>query len=249
MRLTVVGCSGSFPGPDSAASCYLVEAGDARLVLDLGNGSLGPLQRYTALDQVDAVLLSHLHPDHCQDMCGFYVYRRFRPDGPLPPVPVYGPPGVADRMDAAYGPTGGPGLRGSFDFAEWSEGVRRIGPVTVTVARVAHPVPTFGMRLEYEGRVLTFSGDTGSCPALDELATDADVLLCEAAFHVGRDSVPDLHMNGRDAGECATRAGVGRLVLTHLPPWNDPDRTLAEAARAYEGPIELARPGLRVEVG
>jgi len=249
MRLTVVGCSGSFPGPDSAASCYLVEAGGARLVLDLGNGALGPLQRYTALDQVDAVLLSHLHPDHCQDLCGYYVYRRFRPDGPLPPIPVYGPPGVADRMAAAYGPTGGPGLWGAFDFAEWSEGARRIGPVTVTVARVAHPVPTFGMRLEYEGRVLTFSGDTGPCVALDELAADADVLLCEAAFHVGRDNVRDLHMNGGDAGECASRAGVRRLVLTHLPPWNDPDRTLAEAASAYGGPIELARPGLRVEVG
>jgi ribonuclease BN (tRNA processing enzyme) len=68
MRLTVVGCSGSMPGPDSAASCYLLEADGFQLVVDLGNGALGGLQRYTALSRIDAVALSHLHADHCLDL-------------------------------------------------------------------------------------------------------------------------------------------------------------------------------------
>ena len=91
MKPTVVGCSGSFPGPDSAASCYLVEAPyegrTFRLLLDLGSGALGPLQKYVELDQVDAVALSHLHPDHCLDLCGFYVVRKYHPSGALPRLP------------------------------------------------------------------------------------------------------------------------------------------------------------------
>ena len=83
MRLTVVGCSGSFPGPDSPASCYLVEQDGYRVVLDLGNGALGQLQRYVSLDDVDAVLISHLHVDHVIDLCSYYVARRYRPAGPL----------------------------------------------------------------------------------------------------------------------------------------------------------------------
>jgi ribonuclease BN (tRNA processing enzyme) len=93
MRLTVVGCSGSMPGPDSAASCYLLEADGFRLVVDLGNGALGGLQRYTALSRIDAVALSHLHADHCLDMCPLWVARKYADEGPLPSIPAYGPAG------------------------------------------------------------------------------------------------------------------------------------------------------------
>ncbi len=101
MRLTIVGCSGSFPGPDSPASCYLVEADDDsgrtwRVLLDLGNGSLGPLQRHVDLADLDALLISHLHPDHYMDACGLYVARRYHPAGAVgPALPVYGPTGIA----------------------------------------------------------------------------------------------------------------------------------------------------------
>src|SRR5579862_4913036 len=101
MDLTIVGCSGSFPGPDSPASCYLVEAEGFRLLVDLGNGALGPLQRYAGLDQIYAICLSHLHADHCLDMCAYQVFRTYRPEGPLPPIPVYGPAGAAPRLDRA----------------------------------------------------------------------------------------------------------------------------------------------------
>ena len=93
------------PAPTSPASCYLVQAeADGRtwnLLLDLGSGALGPLQRHLSPDDLDAVLLSHLHPDHCVDLCGLYVMRRYRPGGARPAdrLPVHGPAGTggADR--------------------------------------------------------------------------------------------------------------------------------------------------------
>ena len=107
MRLTVVGCSGSYPGPESAASCYLLEAEHDgrtwRIVLDLGNGALGQLHRYADPLAIDAVLVTHLHADHCLDLCGYYVLRKYHPSGPQPRIPVWGPEGTAERMARAYG--------------------------------------------------------------------------------------------------------------------------------------------------
>ena len=104
MRLTIVGCSGSYPGPESAASCYLLEEQHEgrtwRVLLDLGNGSLGQLHRYADPLEVDAVLVSHLHADHCLDLCGYYVMRKYHPTGPQPRIPVWGPDGTAERMAA-----------------------------------------------------------------------------------------------------------------------------------------------------
>lgn len=242
MKLTVVGCSGSFPGPSSPASCYLVEAEGFRVLLDLGNGSLGALQRHVPVYDIDAVLLSHLHADHCMDLCSYYVARRYWPSGPLPRIPVYGPAGANARMSRAYDIPPDPGMTDEFDFRDFPSGSFHLGPLRITTDLMAHPVEAYGMRIEHAGKVLTYSGDTGGCESLVRLAKDADLFLCEASFHEGRDDAPDLHLNGREAAEHAVRAGAGRLLLTHIPPWNDPERTLAEAA-PFDGPTELARPG------
>ena len=100
----------------------------------------------------------------------------------------------------------------------------------------------YGIRVEHGGRSLTYSGDTGVCDTLDELARDTDLFLCEAAFTHGKESIPDLHLNGREAGETATRAGARRLVLTHIPPWTDPQANLVDARAVFDGPVELAAP-------
>ncbi|QMU67921.1 MBL fold metallo-hydrolase [Streptacidiphilus sp. P02-A3a] len=243
MDLTVVGSSGSFPSADSPCSCYLVQADGFRLVIDLGNGALGALQRYCGLYDVDAVLLSHLHADHCVDMCAYYVARNYRVEGCPDPLPVYGPHGTAERLARAYGMDEHPGMKQVFDFNTLEDGVFQVGPFRITAARVAHPVEAFAFRLEHGGRTLVYSGDTGPCQELVDLAQGADLLLSEAAFTHGKEEIPDLHLNGRQAGEHAALAGVGRLVLTHIPPWTDPERNRADAAAVYPGPVELARPG------
>jgi ribonuclease BN (tRNA processing enzyme) len=243
MDLTVVGCSGSFPSADSPCSSYLVQADGFRLVVDLGNGALGALQRYCGLYEVDAVLLSHLHADHCVDMCAYYVARNYRVGGCPDPLPVHGPHGTAERLARAYDMDEHPGMKQVFDFITLEEGTFQVGPLSITAARVAHPVEAYAFRIEHNGRSLVYTGDTGPCDQLVDLARGADLLLSEAAFTHGKEDIPDLHLNGRQAGEHAARAGVGRLVLTHIPPWTDPEQNRADAAAAYDGPVELAHPG------
>ena len=243
MKLTVVGCSGSFAGPTSPASCYLVEAEGFRLVLDIGSGAVGALAQHTDIYGVDAMVLSHLHPDHCIDMCGYYVARKYRPEGSAPRIPVWGPADTPFRLAAAYGLPADPGMGEEFDFRSLApESSFEIGPFRAYVDRTVHPIEAFAIRLEHNGRVLTYSGDSGICDPLVRLAKDSDLFLCEASFVEGRDDAPEVHLTGREAAEHATRAGVGHLVLTHIPPWNDPAVTLAEAT-PFDGPVELARPG------
>jgi ribonuclease BN (tRNA processing enzyme) len=244
MRLTVVGCSGSFPGPDSPASCYLVEAPydgrTFRLVLDLGSGALGALQGHADLDTIDAVALSHLHPDHCMDLCGYYVERKYNPTGVRPRLPIYGPAGTSERMARAYDLPEPPGMNEQFEFITYPETSFPLGPFTVDVSLVDHPVPAFAVRISHEGRSLVYSGDTGPCSSLEELAKGCDLLLAEASFVETAANPPSMHMTGRQAGETAERAGARRLVLTHIPPWHDPVAVLAEATPCYAGPIVLA---------
>ncbi|MEZ0068426.1 ribonuclease BN (tRNA processing enzyme) [Streptacidiphilus sp. MAP12-20] len=248
MELTVVGSSGSFPSADSPCSCYLVEADGFRLVVDLGNGALGALQKYTGLYDVDAVLLSHLHADHCVDMCAYYVARNYRVEGCPDPVPVFGPAGTAERLARAYDMDEHPGMKEVFDFHTLREGSFELGPLTITAVRVAHPVEAYGFRIAHGGSSFVYTGDTGPCEQLVTLAEGTDLLLSEAAYTHGKEEYVDVHLNGRQAGELAARAGVGRLVLTHIPPWTDPQRNALDAAEAYDGPVELARPGALYEL-
>src|SRR6266571_2065081 len=140
MELTIVGCSGSFPGPDSASSSYLLTAEGFRLLVDLGNGALGALQRYASPGDIDAVLISHLHADHCLDMCSYQVFRTYHPSGELPRIPVYGPAGTADRLSRAAGGDSGQSMSERFDFVTLEPGKFDIGPIAVTAGQMNHPV-------------------------------------------------------------------------------------------------------------
>lgn len=250
MKLTVVGCSGSFPSADSACSSYLVEADGFRLLIDMGNGALGELQRHCGLYDLDAVVLSHLHADHCIDMCGYFVARYYRHDGgPAPVIPVYGPEGTERRLNIAYGDVPDEKCMSEvFDFRTLRPGAFRLGPFDITTDLVSHPVEAYGFRLGYQGRTLAYSGDTGPCAALDTLAEGADLFLCEASFVHGKEDIPDLHLNGRQAGETAARAGASRLVLTHIPPWTSPTANLRDAREVFPGPVELAKAGAVYEL-
>lgn len=249
MRLTVIGCSGSLPGPESPASCYLLEAAGFRLLLDLGSGALGPLQRVIGLHEIDAVLLSHLHPDHCLDLCGLYVARRYGPVSGGGPVPVHGPRGTAERLSAAYGLPEGRDLGGQLAVHEVAAGEWGLGPFRVTARRVDHPVEAYAYRLEHDGQVLAYSGDCAPCAGLDEVAAGADLALVEAAFVESPDNPPGLHHTGREAGELAARVGVRHLVVTHVPPWHDPDEAAAAARTAFAGRVDAARGGATYELG
>jgi ribonuclease BN (tRNA processing enzyme) len=246
VRLTVVGCSGSAPGPASAASCYLVEHDGFALLLDLGNGAFGSLLALADPARIDAVYLSHLHADHCLDIAPFIVWHRYSGRSPGKPVPLYAPTGAGRRLALAYDGDGSP-IDDVFDVLAVGAGSFRLGPFGVTTARTAHPVECYAVRLSAGGRTLVYTGDTGPCPDVVALATGADVLLSEAA-HPDRPGLPaDLHLTGREAGEHATAARVGRLLLTHVPAWVDAGEQLA-AARAAFPAAELVWPGAVYEL-
>lgn len=247
MKVTVIGCSGSYPGPDSPASCYLVEeeweGRTWRILLDLGNGSLGELHNHVDPLTIDGVLLSHLHADHFMDLCGYYVMRKYHPLGAQRQIPVWGPNGTADRLAVSYDLPLDPGMHEEFDFRTYPEETFNFGPFTVEAVDVVHPVPAYSLRITSGERLLVYTGDCGPCDGLDRAAQDADLLLAEAAFCNGDENPDDLHLTGVEVAELAIRAKVDRLVLTHIPPWHDKQIAHDEARTLWDGPLEVARTG------
>ena len=251
MRVRVIGSAGSMPGPASPASSYLVEADldgrTWRVVMDMGSGAFGALQRYCDPRSVDAVALSHLHPDHCADLTAMHVYLEYHPEGPADVLPVLGPFGTASRIAQLRGEdSAGP----KFDIRVWQVGVpMEIGPFTITAEAARHPIPAYciciaGPREEGSGKaVVAYSGDTDECEGVVAAAQAADLFLCEATYQDHFDVERGVHLTAKAAGQAATQAGAKSLVLTHIPPWFDPNDHVSEARGAYEGDISVATPG------
>ncbi|HKC30041.1 MAG TPA: MBL fold metallo-hydrolase [Jatrophihabitans sp.] len=252
MKVTVLGCSGSVPGPDSPASGYLVEHQGYRLLLDLGHGAFGALQRYVRPNEVDAIVVSHLHADHCIDLTAYIVALRYGRDGyvssgPEGRIPLIGVPGTRDRLEAAYDPLARKlSLHEIFEFSKPTEG--ELGPFRMSYAPMNHPIPTNAVRVQCGDRSFVYSADTGESAELVTLAQGADLLLCEASVAADEELVPNLHMTGRMAGEHADKAGVDRLMITHVPPWNSPQAAADDAADAFHGQVEIARAGAEFSV-
>jgi ribonuclease BN (tRNA processing enzyme) len=243
VKLTIVGAAGTFPGPASGCSSYLLEHEGYRVLLDIGNGSTGALQEVCGLLGPDAVIVSHLHGDHYLDLITYTYARRYHPDGIPPRLPVYGPSNIREAVLGAYGRDVGDLLAEVYDFRPVeADKSFAIGPFEVDLRRVNHPVETYGMRVSAGGRTLAYSADSGRCRELVGLAKDVDLFLCEASYLDGEDNPPDVHLTGREAAEHAVSADARRLLLTHLVPWGDADRTLAEATGSYDGEIRVARP-------
>lgn len=248
MKLTVVGCAGSFPNASSPASCYLLEHDGASLALDLGNGSLGALAQYLPAPSLDAVAISHFHPDHCADLGSLYVVRRYDPAGAHPQIPVLGPPGIAARIAAMYGSVEQENLDLVFDFAEYGPDLIQVGPFAIATFRVDHCIPAYAIRVTAGGRTLVYSGDTAPCDGLVEAARGADLALFEASYVESGDNPPHIHMTGAEAGDMANQAGVDRLILTHLVAWNSRDEVRKDAESTFGGDLSLAKPGLTATV-
>ncbi|GMA39051.1 metal-dependent hydrolase [Mobilicoccus caccae] len=236
------------PGPASPASCYLVQTESQgrtwSIALDLGNGSTGPLRAFIDPIDLDAVVLSHLHPDHCLDVCSLYVALNYTPGRSRDSrMPLYAPAGAPDRLARAYGVEQPESLESHYEFATLvSREAFTVGPFTITPVPVFHPVEAYGLRVEAGGVVLAYTGDTDLCPELTELCADADLVLADCAFVDGRDEASGVHMSGSKAARAALDAGARRLMLTHIPAWNDPEVCRAQAAALWPGEVEIAEP-------
>ena len=246
MRLTVVGCSGSVPGPRLARVLLPREAEHEgrtwRVVLDLGNGALGALQQHIDPCDVDAVLLSHLHADHCLDLCGLYVVQQVPPRAARrEPDPRLRP--GRHRASGWRGPTTWPtsdahGQRVRLPRPRRRRAGRGSARSASPRMRSNHPVEAYGLRVEADGRCLAYTGDTDALRRPSYRCAAAPTWCWpRRRSSSGRDTAarppPD---RGRGAPRPPTGAGgVGRLVLTHVPPWNDPEVCRAQAAARLGG--------------
>jgi ribonuclease BN (tRNA processing enzyme) len=238
VQLTVLGGSGAWPPAGGACSGYLITHEGFRLLVDPGYATLPVLLGSVAAADVDAVLVSHGHPDHCADLNPLLRARKLT-DEPAPALPVYALPHALDAVLALD-----TFLDDACQVREFAAGDRfALGPFDVATVALPHSVPNAGLRLSADGHTLAYTGDTGQSPEIGTLAWHADVFLAEASLLTESDRYLS---TAREAGENAARAGVDRLVLTHLFP--GADATAAVAAAAFAGPTEVATPGLVVEV-
>jgi len=246
VRLTVLGSCGAYPEAGQACSGYLVEHDGFRLLVDLGYAVVPRLFEHLTAAGVDAVFISHGHPDHCADLNPL-LRARVLGDEELPPLPVYALPGALDAVLALDRPGM---LADGYVLHELIPGNDLdIGPFGAQTRLLPHSRPNAGVRLAAGGQVLTYTGDTGPDDGVVGLARGADLLLAEASFidQAPEDSRRTLS-SARQQGRQAAEAGAGRLLLTHLLPGTDPDAARAAAERGYRGEVGVATPGLVVEL-
>lgn len=248
MNLTVLGCAGTFPSASSGCSSYLLEHDGFRVMIDCGSGAVSALQRHGDLLDVDAVVLSHLHADHCLDLVAYAYARCYHPTRRPGALPVYAPRGAAERIARATESGRSAWLESIYEWRLLREGTFEVGPLRFEARRVAHPVECYGLRATAAGRTLAYSADTGPCEALVRTARGADLFLCEASFVETQENPPALHLTGRQAAQAAGAADVGSLLLTHLVAWYGEAQVLGEATNAYSGDLRLARSGLTYPV-
>lgn len=244
MQLTVLGSAGSHTGPGRACSGYLVTADDTRLLLDCGNGSTAELQRHVGFDELDAVVITHRHIDHCADLIGMFYALRFHPDGPRA-LDLHAPPGVVAMLTGLLSEDSRMDFHSVFRCHELAPGDRvGVGPLVIEAFRSIHPVPTVSLRIADGDRTLVFSSDSAGGPELVTAARGADVFLCEATWQGDAERLPEgIHLTARDAGAVATEAEVDRLLLTHILGSADREVSLREAGETFGGTLGLAEDG------
>lgn len=249
MRLTVLGSSGTFTGPGSVCSGYLVRTGEATILIDAGNGSTANLQQAVELEELDAIVISHKHADHCVDLIG--LHHAVRAHGPAATgIPLYSPPGVAELLAELTSREAPYVFEESFELQTVQAGDSfTVNDVRFRLFESVHPPPTLSMRLESDGAVLTYSADSAGGPQLVAAARGADLFLCEATWQgEPMDHPPGIHLTAEGAGRVATEAGVRRLLLTHVAGNLDRAVSLEEARRTWDGPLDVAVDGMTVEV-
>jgi len=237
LKVTIIGSDGSYPAPGGACSGYLLRSAEATVMVDMGTGTLARLQQVMAPQDLDAVILSHRHADHCSDLADLLVLYRCA-DRKAQHIPVYAAPGVREQV------FGDSDVEPNFTWTELEDGDDlEIGNLNFKFARVDHGPVTFAMRVDCGKRTFAYTADTGPDWSMTELGHRIDVAFVEAAFREDEEGAPSLHLSPRQAAAMAKEAGVDRLVLTHLRP--DHDRALihAQAVAAFGREVVLAENG------
>lgn len=249
MELIVVGAQGTWPAAGGATSGFLVRHEGYTLLLDMGSGTVAKLQEHVGLFDVDAVLISHSHPDHVVDLYTYLFARLFSPEDP-PRIPLFVAPRVVERVSPLLADDSGDmKLAQGFDVRPIDGGDEvEAGPFRILARPMTHSVPTVGVRIEADGAALAYSADTGPTDELMPLARDAGALIADASWQDDDRERAPIHMTAREAGEAAARAGAGALVLAHLRPYLDKEKSRSEASEPFGANVEVAVEGLRMDL-
>ena len=243
-QVTVLGGCGAYPEPGRACSGFLVEWDGFRLVLDLGYATLPRLLMHCPDGAVDAIVITHEHPDHCIDLHGLFRMRLYGAAGGAR-LPLYCTPGVLSRLGGLEPEAD---LRTVFDVRTLP-GTYRVGPFELSGVLLPHYVPNVGVRLKNDQVVLAYTGDTGPDPLLADLGRDSDLYIVEATDRKGEEQQPRRNLlTSEEAGLWATRAGARRLMLTHFWPGNDRQAAAAAARSAFGGEVFIADEDLVVSL-
>lgn len=240
MRVTVLGSAASHAGRGQACAGHFVEGGDSRVLLDCGNGVLANLYKVADPYSLDAVFVTHNHPDHYCDLYSMQAMLRYAPSGPVPAMPVFMPSELYSRMQGLLSERGAVEFREAFTFAPLEHGVPiEVGRMIVTPHLVDHTEPTFSLRVEADGATLVYTSDTAPGERANAAAAGADLLLAEATLPEEYAGVSP-HLTAIQAGELAREVGANHVVLVHVWPTNDRALMASAVADAFGGRADVA---------
>ena len=253
LQLTPIGTSPAWYNPGEPTSGFLLEADGFRILVDCGSGVIA---RYLALfgaDQpIDAVVLSHVHADHCFDLVPLKFGIDFGTLGSWAPQ-LWLPPNARERLtrlvstwdeDFSY-------FTKTYDVRDYAPGaVLDLGPFQLRSCEVPHFVESFALRFDAAGASFGFTSDLGPNDVVAPFMDGVDLLLAEAACaeHSDLSSEGRGHISATEAGCIARDAHAHSLLLTHIPEENGFDEAIAAARRAFSGPVHLARSGRAYDV-
>lgn len=247
MNLTIVGSSGTYPTRDNACSGYLFSSEGYDLQVDCGPGTFIKGQDYYSVEDLDAVILTHWHPDHCTDIYPLFYALRFHPDSPSR-LPVYAPEGAERHLFAFLSGDSREEFQRVFDFRVIDESTElEAGPFEVRFARTHHPVETLAVSVQEGSSRVVYSSDTGPDGGYPDLAAGADVCICESTYEYEGQG-PPIHLSAAEAGAIAARAGVGRLCLAHIFPTVDAEKCEVVASEAFGEVVGHVVQGDRIEL-
>jgi len=247
VRLTVLGAGPAYTDrQDASGAAYLVSHEGTNLLLDLGQGSFPRIFPHVHPTSLDAIVVSHLHPDHFIDLVPLRHYLRYEFEPPRR-VRVIGPLALADRLDALHAE---PGFTAeALDTEQLGLARRQIGSLTLEACLVTHTDESYAVRVSTgAGPGLVYSGDCGRATDVAPLIRPGDTLLTEVAFGAGPVPRDVMHLDGPAVGRLAAVAAPGRILLTHILSGRDPDATIASIGAFWDGPAEFVWPGTQVDL-
>ncbi len=240
LTITVLGCSGTYSSAVSSCSSYLVRSATTTVLVDAGPGSSMELQRHVTFHDLDGIIISHEHADHWTELPSIYHAVRYGVERPI--IPTWGTAGTRRLLDLAV-----PEARNhAFEWTTIDESSRvNIGDIDFSFSQTDHPVETLAIRAESNGKSIAYTSDTGPGWSPSSFEAPIDVLVSEATLpaELADQGIP--HVSGRDAGASAAEVGAKLLVLTHVPPQNDPEERRIGATAVFDGRVEIAAPGRR----